>query len=624
MREIENRELVFATRAEELGTAIWDFFIPPSFYERLFVHKATALVGGRGTGKTMVLKSMALEYQQDSLANWSHQEHVGCYVRVDTNVVASFEGKGLSQDEWIGLFGHYVNLRLTNQLLRTLSMIADRKLAAVDWTEFLQTFDELFSCGRSTSVVDALNAVRSGLNVLLRYINNPRDTQRPMVTNLGTPVAELCGLVSQMQGLEDKVWYFLIDEYENFSEYQQRVFNTLIKANQRPVIYKIAMRPRGWWTKETLRSTESLAEPADYDALSFEDDLSDAEYETLIKKVLSKRLISLGSSPDSIDDPASLFQWVSMEDEARQIVFQSNRKPLLFDRMRKLISDRVRNPSEAQILADTLILEDDPLRTRLHEVLIERGHPPTKIAEELRADSSTYREWYHHNRVGTLFLLCREYKRRKIYAGFDTFLILSSKIVRSFLWLFNRTWDYHMEKHHAGDTFAPETQSKAAYDVAYSAIREVESLARYGPDLFSFANYLGRLFEELHKDPRQSQPERNHFAIIGSPSEEAKIRLRYAVLYSVLQDVEGTKLRDESYVRDRDYTLNRVFFPFYQISHRKMHKLELKATDFSSLMSGDDGKRREVVRRILKHDLPLSDFSTQVNIWSILERGRPD
>lgn len=635
MSELPIHQRVFASRAEELGQGVANYFAVPSFYNRLLKRKAAVLIGGRGTGKTMVLKYMALEYlaaadDKDKLrGHWSNDPYVGCYMRIDTNEVSSFKGKGISEEDWVPFFAHYVNLRLGQQIVRTLGILEDNKLIDSVPGEFYEILAEhLCISNPPHSLKECLTVLRTSLNRLARYVNNPSNTrvELPILINNGSLVFDLCRSLTTNPVFKSKIWFMLVDEYENMSEYQQRVVNTLIKANQDPCVFKVAMRPRGWWTRETLQTTESLAEPADFDSVNFEDDLEEREYEALIKSAFRTRLSQLGIKEPKFLNVEELLPPLPPEQEASLIVQKSQRKaPPFVLRIREEVLRHSKSENEAKELFETLVLPTEPLRTRVHLVLLDRGIEPRVIAEGIRDNSSRYKEWYRHNRVGTLFLLCREYKVKKRYAGFEAFVALSSKIMRHFITLFTYAWEAAEREGFTPESpraFSWDAQSDGAHEASKRAVDEIYGLATWGPELSAFANRMGRIFEELHRDRRQSQPERNHFAIDGAELQpEAEKRLKYAVLYSVLQEVEATKLRDETYVRSRDYVLNRIYSPFYRISYRKMHKLEISQDNFEKLICGPEDARKEATSSILRVNAieePPEPRAVprQLNFWS--------
>lgn len=607
------REYHLPTRAEELGNRVFDYFAMPaqSFYLRLLKEKAAVLVGGRGTGKTMLLKSMAFEYKINSPSGndcWIKDSYIGCYIRIDTNVVSNFRGRGIDSDSWTEIFAHYFNLRVIQQILKTLKLILKKELVREGcFEDFITRYSEITNEELSFNSLSGVeSSVRRLLDQLVRYVNNPSKIECPLLVNNGTLIFELCGILSEIQEFSDKTWFILLDEYENLNENQQRLVNTIIKENQPPVIFKIAMRPGGWWTQQTISLTESLEAIADYDLIDYQNDFSDEDYKQLVIEAFNKSLALNGITCQEFLDVHKLLPDLSPEDEATLIKSKSKRPAKYIQRITEKINAFTEEAEKREILKSVLIIDDDPLRTRVHLVLLDRGENPDRIANERIKYSSAYQEWYRHNRIGTLFLFCAEYSTKKVYSGFESYVLLSSKIMRNFVSLFSRAWELSLD-----DGFTPErpfpfkheNQSKAAYDISRTKVFEINSYANIGPHLWSFSNQLGRIFEKLNKDQRQKQPERNHFAIKGQLSEQGASLLRGALLNSVLQEVPATKMRSEVAVRDKDYLLNRIYCPYYNMSYRKMHKLEIDVPEFEILINGAEEEKRQIALKILRTSL---------------------
>ncbi len=625
---------LFATRAEELGNRVFDYFAMPaeSFYTRLLKNKAAVLVGGRGTGKTMLLKSMAFEYKvinktvDESSQVWFSDHYLGCYIRADTNIVSGFKGRGIDDESWQLLFAHYFNFRTLQQIVKTIKSAVEKLIITEkDLEEFIERYGEVLGYPRFEiqSLKEMEENIRYKLDELVRYINNPKKRDIPELTNNGTLIFECCQMLSNKTTFANKTWYILIDEYENLNEDQQRIINTLIKANQPPVIFKIAMRPGGWWTQETLTPSENLEKIADFDMIDYQTDFSQNDYEELIIKAFNKSLILNQIEDPYFQDVRNLLPEISPEDEARRVLDRSKKKNEFNDQIIQKINESTKIQEEQLELKKILVDENDPLRTRFHLVLLDRNKSPQQIARQILNQQQKYLESYRHYRMGTLFLLCREYKQKKLYAGFNTYVLLSSKIMRNFVSLFSRAWELSSDNGftvHSPKAFSYEDQSDAAYDVSQGKVFEISAYPS-GSKLSSFANHLGRIFEQLNKDHKQSQPERNHFVILGDISQEAKNLMRGALMYSILQEVPATKLRSEVEVKGTDYLFNRIYCPYYYLSYRKMHKLELKADVFEKLLLGANEEKRvetaKLLSKYLKDDTLANPEIMQLDLFDI-------
>jgi hypothetical protein len=629
-----NEQITFATRAEELKDRVYEFFTmpPKAFYSALLKNKAAVLVGGRGTGKTMLLKSLAFEYKVASKTceqikeQWDTDHYIGCYIKIENYIVSTFRERGLTDDTWNALLAHYFNLRILQQILKTLKILINNKIIQEEnINDFIERFYEMVKEEISIKTLKNLEmSVRRKLDDLINFINNPGESKKPTLTHNGLLIFELCDVLNENSAFKDKTWYVLLDEFENLSATQQPLINTLIKANKPPVIFKIAMRPDGWWSRRTITESETLEEIDDYDLINYQSDLSHLDYKDLIIKAFEKNL-SFNNIKDQVFlDVRKFLPELTPEDEALLILKKSKKKSNYEKKILEYINKSTTNVEEVDYLSQHLIVEKNPLQTRLHLVLLDRGENPTEIVHEYITKSKKYTEWYDHNHLGTLFLFCKEFEKKKVYSGFETYLYLSSKIMRNFVSLFSRAWELSLDEGFKIETptpFSTKVQSKAAYDVSQKKVFEISSYPSIGSGLSTFANQLGRIFEQLNKDERQSQPERNHFSIIGDLSEEARSLVSGALLYSVLQEASATKIRSDVQIRDRDYLINRIYCPYYQLSYRKKHKLEISTNDFELLILGSDVQKKKISSGILKKCLPDSNVNfnfEQIDIFDAL------
>src|SRR5450759_4601666 len=80
------------TRAEELGYDVWQHFVIPPFYNQLDLttaRKPRVIVGGRGCGKTMLLRYLSHQSMFSPARPAVPQEallHIGLYWRAGENI----------------------------------------------------------------------------------------------------------------------------------------------------------------------------------------------------------------------------------------------------------------------------------------------------------------------------------------------------------------------------------------------------------------------------------------------------------------------------------------------------------------------------------------------------------
>lgn len=117
-------------RSEHLGKDVWSDFVIPRFFNRvqLISTMPIRLEGGRGSGKTMLLRY--LSYHSQFSPNRTQlpenaAESVGLYWKADTQFLRIMQKRGMTDDDWSPVFDHYLNLRLGLEVLSSIKLIAE-------------------------------------------------------------------------------------------------------------------------------------------------------------------------------------------------------------------------------------------------------------------------------------------------------------------------------------------------------------------------------------------------------------------------------------------------------------------------------------------------------------------
>ncbi len=175
-------------RAEELGYDVWERYVLPPFYDKLSVgdtRKPKVIIGGRGCGKTMLLRYLSHE----STFSQSRRDvpaeaisHVGLYWRADTQFASLMQHRDVHDDTWAAAFRHLASLVLGIEVLRSLESIARSALRAASEEQLSQLdFRRLkpFSDDLPTTFVELREDLEDRLAGFETWANDVRAVQQP-------------------------------------------------------------------------------------------------------------------------------------------------------------------------------------------------------------------------------------------------------------------------------------------------------------------------------------------------------------------------------------------------------------------------------------------------------------
>jgi hypothetical protein len=207
-------ELFGSYKAEWLKERLFDFFTAPDYLPELTTARPCVLVGGRGTGKTTVLRGLSYEGQfalsGRQATKIRDSKFYGLYFRVNTNRVMAFTGPEVDQATWVKLFGHYVNLLLCDIGLRFLGWY---KLYTnvdfdLDWP-LCRNIANSLQIDSADSILELSTNLNSARLKFEAYINNVADGDRPAISMQGAPIDALFDAIAESREFADKTFFFL-------------------------------------------------------------------------------------------------------------------------------------------------------------------------------------------------------------------------------------------------------------------------------------------------------------------------------------------------------------------------------------------------------------------------------
>ena len=526
------------------------------------------------------------ERDAQSVRSWLYY---GFYSRVDTNKVGAFKGPELTESQWFRNFGHYMNLLMCVQVLRFLSWFQTTTQISTDLNEDeLRRVATAFSLPPPNDNEHLLQLLERSMIEFEAHINNVADSTGPMLSLQGAPVALLLESVRRQEVFVDKLFFFLIDEYENLEDYQQRLMNTLIKHSGELYSFKVCVRELGWRVRNTLAENEYLVSPADYIRIDITEVMQGPQFEAFSHKVCQDRLAALveGSSND-VAEIRDLLPSISEEEEARLLGIEGHNRETL-QALRKV--------------APTEIVESlNPMQIYLLEFWGKSHNQSLReVFEDFQQNTETWRTRLNNYRHALLFTLRRGRRGiHKYYAGWDTFIHLSGGNIRFLLQLVEASLARHLrEGRGLHQPLSPDLQTYAAQAIGRANLTELEGMSVRGAQLTKLLLGLGRVFEIMAASPGGHAPEVNQFELVdtsGTQRHDCVALLEAAVMHLALSRRTGSKLAGEGETRDWDYMIYPIFAPFFNFSYRRKRKMNLTPERILALVDSPSQAIRQIL-----------------------------
>ncbi len=613
--EKELSELFGSYKAEWLRERIYEFYTEPSYFPSLKTPRPCILIGGRGTGKTTVLKSMSYEGQFAVTGKNPNKipdfDFYGLYYRVDTNRVTAFKGEELSQERWNKVFAHYFNLLICGEILQFLkwykSNCPDSPTLSTDQSTLIATSLNIDNTSSSNNLADQV------VNEQVRfeaYINNIADNDKYPLSMQGAPIDNLFKAVLSLPQFKAKSFFILIDEYENLEDYQQQVVNTLVKHSSGNYVYKIGVRELGLRQRTTLNPNEQLIHPADYVRINITEELNPQVFAGFVSNVINSRTRSLNKKGLEIATIKNLLPGISDEEEVLLLDGENG----LASVAAKILEANI--PSEdLEELKNLSLLEKYFLEfwSRAKDINIK------EVWAEHQNDKKAWNTRYENYKHALLFTVkVGKPGIRKYYAGFDVFIHLAASNVRYFLELVDQSLLLHVKKNNPlSQPISPENQTRVAQEVGRKNLSELEGLSVDGAQLTKLLLGLGRVFGWMAADLLGHAPEVNQFHLSSDEREEASSAdqakeaeklLKSAIMHLALLRFPGSKLLDRTDTRAYDYMLHPIFSAFFVLSYRRKRKMHISSHQLLALISNNKTGIRDILTS-QKRDTEESDIS---------------
>lgn len=576
------------------------------------------IIGSKGSGKTHIMKYYSYELQKIRLSSnnlsqtlaekFQKESFIGIYVRCSGLNADTFSGKGVSESIWQGIFNYYWELWLGERVLSTTIDLQKRSIIS-DFSEhelvnrILSLFlGEHAQCHTLEELKDYFINLQKLLlfevhNFLFQGKQLPRVEIKLNVSSITYGIPSI--LQTTVPFFKDRHLLYLIDEYENFSESQQQLIQSLLREKPTACTIRIGTRPYGIRTYYTLGKVEENISGSEFEELHLDDWIRNSDnYKDYIRKICISRLKGSNLSIrdyDKIEDLIEEVTPINIEEQASKRksygnLFVNLRKNLKAYRHQKLTDKDIEAIVQCISFAPNYIVERScvallyrQLKGKTTTVLEDAKAIHEHAVKYLEGDKdnniASYLSYYRHEMIDSVARLANI---RIPYYGLKTLIELSCGTPRTILRLLKHAFSRQyfntgkapFEK---GQVLKADAQ-QIGIDNTNAWFFEENRVPGDNIDVKNVVKRLGNFLQSIRFSDLPPQCSINIFSVPEGLSQEAQSTINTLVLYSYLieQDDRRRKNTDN---KTQVYRLNSILLPKWELSLEKRGNVELTKED---------------------------------------------
>lgn len=592
------------------------------------------IIGGKGSGKTHLMRYFSYPLQrirhgQDVTGGIHRDGYIGVYLRCGGLNSARFRNKGQSDEVWADVFAYYMELWLAQRVLSTvLNAVGPTPEMKDREPDVVAALSRLIHLGQRPAprTLSEVNALLRGLQQELDAAVNNSAISRTLPVHIAVTRGELIfgaprAIAATLPLLHDCLFLYLIDEFENLSENQQKYVNTLLRERQSPCSFKVGARAYGIRTFSTYSADEENKEGSEFEVLRLDAKLRENErYGEFAKRLIAKRLVEsrqAPSAPDAIDVMVKSLPECFEEPErasfsasetAHVIRTYSGRERPYFRSLRQHLEQGlradaapgVREPADIARVVSLLQCPEFPLLEKANVFLLYKEwgskhnllDAAEAIAGECRrflnktGDAGRYQRTLSHFKADLLAQLYRDTDQRQRYVGLTTFIEISSGVPRNLLILLKHTFAWAVfngEQPFHGNPISIRSQQAGVSEASEWFYRDARMIGREGQVVMDGINRLGTLFRAIRFSEKPSECSCSTFsADVSQCSETSRRVLDVAEKWSlvILAGVQRDRNTDRI---DAKYQLNQMLAPRWDLSIYRRGVLALTPKEINAI-----------------------------------------
>jgi hypothetical protein len=609
------------------------------------------ILGGKGSGKTHLMRYFSfplqkIRHQENILAGIKKERYLGVYFRCGGLNASRFRGKGQEEERWNDVFAYFMELwfgqlvlQLTYEVISNVEEFTSNEKAICD--DIVRLFDswEFERPKRFSDLIEAFGILQKRVNTA---VNNSSMTHELNI-NITATAGELTFgvptvLSSYLPSLKDIRFVYLVDEFENITESQQKYINSLLRERKDPCTFKIGARLYGVKTYGTLSAEEENKEGAEFDLLYLDstfrkDKERYADFaERLCLQRLSKVNYSVQAAENCFEDfPKSRFAQAQVKSALQN---KGGRERPYFTTLQKKLTAGyalgtvrgLKSKGDIKVIINNLKVPKIPLLEKANIFLLYQDWYSGKnlldsshdIADACRhfiespLEKSKHQDVLSHYKGDLLAQLLRECHQQQSYLGLKTFVKMSNGLPRNLLVILKNVfkWSvfYGEEPFHREKGISKDSQKSGVKESSeWFFYHEARMGGANGQYVRAGVARLATLFRQVRFSDKPSECSLLAFSTNYSElSSCAKEILDLAVNWSLLIKVGGGQRDRNSKRVDNKYQINSMLAPHWDLPVSRRGALSLSAEEVNAIFDPNYTDRFETLtnERIKRMNAP--------------------
>jgi len=577
------------------------------------------ILGGKGSGKTHIMRHCSYSVRSklftDSVLDVQKDGFLGIYFRCSGLNAKRFTGRGVSPDIWETVFPYYLDIWISQLLLKTVVEVFlgskeleenEEKICA----DICNVFDEgaLFECDSVVSLLSLLRDLQREIDIPVNNLMNNPELRIPIRASIGRLLFEIPIILARhLPSFNEIKFLYLIDEFENLTEPHQKYVNSIVREREGPCTFRVGSRLYGIKTFSTYSADEINKEGAEFELLQLDAQLRLMHYNSFAQKLCFNRLQRSGYmskdqklSPDTFKKIEGFFMRhqkdVFASEETSFILkrFKGQERryfTTLREKLTKGMQDKcavgISSVDDIEEVIGNLSVEEKPLLEKVNiylffaswykgkENLLESSREIKRECVELLNSTSKGKsrqeKKLEHFKDDLLAQLRRQYKVKQHFYGLSSFIEMSTGLPRHFLMILKHIFDWATFNEEApfvsSNKISFKAQENGVLDASEWFYHDSRAVGDSGQLIINAIDRLSLFFKEYRYSDKPSECSLVTFSVdLSGVTEQTRKIIDLAEKWSLLIRIPGGQHDKNSMRIDDKYQLNPMLAPRWDLS----------------------------------------------------------